>query len=51
MISNGQGCYGASLLPDTFKKFLLALAEDHCEKTEFFPVGALIFKPIYHVSS
>ena len=30
-ISNGQGCYGASLLPDTFKKILLALAEDRCE--------------------
>ena len=27
-ISNGQGCYGASLLPDTFKKILLTLAED-----------------------
>ena len=30
-ISNGQGCYGASLLPDTFKKVLLTLAEDRCE--------------------
>ena len=29
-ISNGQGCYGASLLPDTFKKILLTLAEDRC---------------------
>ena len=29
-VSNGQGCYGASLLPDTFKKILLALAEDRC---------------------
>ena len=29
-ISNGQGCYGASLLPVTFKKILLTLAEDRC---------------------
>ena len=29
-ISNGQGCYGACLLPDTFKKILLTLAEDRC---------------------
>ena len=29
-ISNGQGCYGASLLPDTFRKVLLTLAEDRC---------------------
>ena len=29
-ITNGQGCYGASLLPDTFKKILLTLAEDRC---------------------
>ena len=29
-ISNGQGCYGASLLLDTFKKILLTLAEDRC---------------------
>ena len=29
-ISNGQGCYGASLLPDSFKKNLLTLAEDRC---------------------
>ena len=38
-ISNGQGCYGASLLPDTFKIILLTLAEDRCE---IIPVSDLI---------
>ena len=33
-ISNGQGWYGASLLPDTFKKILLTLAEDRCANSK-----------------
>ena len=33
IISNGQGCYGAFLLPDTFKKILLTLAENRCVVT------------------
>ena len=29
-VGHGQGCYGASLLPDTFKNILLTLADDRC---------------------
>ena len=38
-ISNGQGCYGASLLPDTFKEILLTLDEDRCVNIAYLTFG------------
>ena len=32
-ISNGQGCHGVSLLPDTFKEKFVTLSEDPCAST------------------